>query len=186
MEQKKTPTWLVVLCVIIGIFILGTVIISVGDNDKNNGNENNTTTINSTDITNDSKNQKTSDYSLDKSFKFDDLEITIGSQIEFVKNTNEFSDEYDKDVIKIPITVKNLKNETHSLNMFYIKVFGSQGTEVKNQFAYFDDSIQSGGELRPDASYTKYLYYTYDGDGKYTIELDNFAKKIDIDLNIAK
>ncbi|MBR2708527.1 MAG: DUF4352 domain-containing protein [Bacilli bacterium] len=182
MEKKKTPIWLVVICVIIGIFLL-IGILGNSDETGTNSDSNDTTTVNTN---SDSKKKKDSAYKLDSPFTFDDLEITIGSQIQFVQNDNQFSDDYQKDVIKIPITVKNLKDETHSLNMFYIKMFGSQGTEINDQSSYFDDSVQFAGDLRPEASYTKYLYYVYDGDGKYTIELNDIAKKIDINLNIAK
>ena len=111
------------------------------------------------------KNTKKNQYELDKAFKFDGLEITISSQYEFTTLDNEFSDYYNSTVVKVPVTVKNLKDETHSLNMFYINWLGSTGTEVENFSAYFDDAVEYAGDLRTGASYTKYFYFLYDGDG---------------------
>lgn len=123
---------------------------------------------------------------LGDTFTFDDLEITIGKEISFVKITNEFSENYGKDVVKIPITIKNLKEETHSLNMFYYKVFGANGTELNDVSIYFDDSVDLAGELRSGASYTKYLYYPYDENGIYAIEFDNWSSKITVEFDVKK
>lgn len=126
------------------------------------------------------------EYKLNEPFKFDDLEITISSNYEFSSIDNEYSEHNNNPVVKIPVTVKNLKNETHSLNMFYYTFLGSKGTELDNVSSYFDDCIDHAGDLRQDASYTKYFYLLYDGDGTYTIEFDNFHNKINFDISITK
>ena len=131
-------------------------------------------------------NSKNNKYALDKVFQFDDLEINISSSYEFTNIDNEYSEHNGATVVKVPITVKNLKDETHSLNTFYVNWFGSKGTEVETFEFYFDDSVDLAGELRTGASYTKYFYFLYDGDGTYTIELDNWTNKISIDMNITK
>lgn len=131
----------------------------------------------------DSKNNQ---YSLDKAFKFDNLEVTISSNYEFTTIDNEYSEYNGATVIKVPVTVKNLKDETHSLNTFYVNWFGSAGTEVETFEFYFDDSVDLAGNLRTGASYTKYFYFLYDGNGVYTIELDNWTDKISIDMDITK
>ena len=87
-------------------------------------------------------------------------------------------------VVKVPITVKNLSSETHSLNMFYYSIFGSKGRELDSVSSYFDDSVDFAGELRNGASYTKYLYFLYDGNGTYAIEFDNFSTKVIVEFNI--
>ena len=74
---------------------------------------------------NDSTNQNNSSInedstcSVNKPFKFDDLEITISDKYSFDTIDNEFSEYDNQTVIKLPVTIKNLKDETHSLNMFY-------------------------------------------------------------------
>ena len=123
---------------------------------------------------------------LGETFNFDDLEITLGKNISFTKVENEFSEDNGKTVVKVPITIKNLKSETHSLNMFYYKAFGANGTELDDKAAYYDDSIDFAGELRSGASYTKYLYYLYDADGKYAIEFDNWSTKVTVEFDVKK
>lgn len=180
MEEKKKkgmPKWAIILIVIFAIGIVGT---ALNDDDKSSSNNGSNQTVNKT--------SKENKYELNKPFKFDDLEITIGNEVNFVTLDNEFSEHNGKDVVKIPITVKNLKDESHQLNMFYIKTFGSSGTELADISSYFsdEDGIEFAGELMPNASYTKYLYFLYDGNGTYVIKLDNYSQKIEIKLDITK
>lgn len=123
---------------------------------------------------------------LGETFIFDELEITLGKDISFTKIDNEYSDYYGKTVVKLPITVKNLKDETHSLNMFYYNVFGASGTETKSVTIYFDDGIDEAGDLRTGASYTKYMYFIYDQDGEYAIEFDDFVSKVTVEFDVKK
>ena len=46
---------------------------------------------------------------------------------------------------------QEFKDETHSLNMFYYKGFGSNGTELDTLGYYFDNSVEEAGELRSGA-----------------------------------
>ena len=176
-KKKKMPTWAIVLIVIVSIGILG-VILSRGEENKDNDNDNINETTNKT---------ETTKYEVNKPFEFDNLEITIGNEISFVKVDNQFSEHDGKDVVKVPITVKNKKDKSHNLNMFYLKIFGSKGTELDSITAYFmEDDVDFAGELMPEASYTKYLHFLYDGDGVYTIKFDNYSKEIEFKLNIKK
>lgn len=129
---------------------------------------------------------KKKSYGFDEKFTFDDLEITIGKDYSFTKIKNQFSDDNGKDVVKLPVTVKNLKDETHGLNMFYYTVYGSKGTKADSKAAYFDESLDFGGDLRSGASYTKYMYFLYDGDGEYAIEFSNFSSKVTAEFDIKK
>ena len=141
---------------------------------------------------NDSTNQNNSSInedstcSVNKPFKFDDLEITISDKYSFDTIDNEFSEYDNQTVIKLPVTIKNLKDETHSLNMFYYSFFCSKGTELDSISSYFDDSVDFAGDLRQNALYDKYFYLLYDGDGTYTIEFDDWSNKISIDIEIKK
>lgn len=129
---------------------------------------------------------KKKSYGLGETFTFDDLEITLGSDISFTTIKNDYSEYNGKDVIKLPITVKNLKDETHGLNMFYYKVYGSQGSKSNSVTSYFDDGVDEAGDLRSGASYTKYMYFIYDGNGKYAIEFDNWSTKITVEFDVNK
>lgn len=124
-------------------------------------------------------------------FVFDDLEITIGNEedVTWDKIDNEFSDKNGADVIVLPVTVKNLKDESHSLNMFYYKIYGSAGTEADTASAYFSDSdIEYAGDMRSGASVTSAFHIVYDGDGDYYIEFSELfaSDKIEVKLPIAK
>ena len=126
------------------------------------------------------------DLGLGDKFTFDELEITIGSKYEFSKVKNQFSEHNNKVVVKLPVTIKNLKNETHHLSFMYYKFFGSKGTELDGVESYFDDSVDNAGDLRHGASYTKYFYFLYDGDGEYAIEFDDWSIKKTVVFNIKK
>ena len=53
--------------------------------------------------------EEKNEYVVNKPFEFDDLEITVHDNVEFVVVDNQFDEDNGKDVVKIPITVKNLK-----------------------------------------------------------------------------
>lgn len=128
-------------------------------------------------------------YKIGETFKFDDFELTIGSDIKIDIIKNEFSEHDGKDVIKIPITVKNIGKETTSLNMFYYNCYGTQGIQLEDASSFFDDSLDYAGSLRSGASYTRYAYYIYDGDGEYTLEFNNSlldSDKIEVKFNVKK
>lgn len=134
-----------------------------------------------------SENDSKKEYKFNEAFEFDDLELTISNDISFTILDNEFSDNNGKDVVRVPVTVKNIGKENNKINMFYIKYFGINGTEIDDASTYFDeDSIEFAGDLQPGASYTKYFYFIYEGDGTYTINLDNWSTKIDFKLDIKK
>lgn len=179
-NKRLTMKVKIILAAIFGVlFLLFTFIPS--DTETNDNPQENT---NSNEEIDNNTNIKTT-YSFDEIFEFDDLEITIGSGYTFVKVDNQYSEYYQKDIVKLPITVKNTKDETHSLNMFYYTIFGSTGTETDNTWVYFDDSVESSGELRSGSSYTKYLYFLYDGNGTYAIEFDDIwdQKTVEIEIN---
>ena len=129
---------------------------------------------------------KKNSYGLGETFVFDELEITLDSTYSFATINNRFSDLNGRDVIRLGATVKNLSEETHSLNMFFYDLFGSQGTELETVSAYFDDNIDYAGDLRPDASYHTNFYILYDGNGKYGIDFDNYSQKINVEFFIQK
>lgn len=130
-------------------------------------------------------------FTFGSTFVFDNLEITIGNAEDVTWSTidNQFSDKYGADIIVLPVTVKNLKDESHKLNMYYYTFFGSAGTEIKSVSTYFHNSdIAFAGDLRSGASITSAFHIEYDGDGDYYIEFDraSAAKKIEVKLPITK
>ena len=124
---------------------------------------------------------------LDRTFEFDDLEITLGSDYSFKTVDKSYSDYYGKEVVKLPITVKNLSDEDNNLNIFYYTVIGPNDEKVNtNVSIYFDDACDYAGDLESGESYDKYLYFIYDGDGQYKIKFDNYSDKQTIKFKIEK
>lgn len=190
--NQKMPIWAIAL---LGIIIIFITIGIFGNDDTNNkrtnysnGNNNSTTNSNinqgKTENPDQSQNSTKKVYGFNEAFVFDNLEITIGSNYAFEVVQNHFSEYNNQSAIKLPITVKNLSNDTHGLNMFEYDVYGSKGTEAQDLGAYFDENIDHAGDLRSGASYTKFLYFLYDGDGKYAIEFDNYSTKITVEFEI--
>ncbi len=121
---------------------------------------------------------------LGSTIEFDDLSITFGTELSTAVLENQFSDLNGSTVVSVPVSITNHKEETHSLNMFYVEEFGSQGTELDTCYTYFDD-IRMAGEMRPDATMEGALYFLYDGDGTYYISFDNFKEKVEVEIPVA-
>ena len=121
--------------------------------------------------------------------EFDELEITFGEAVEYESVSNQFADLNGSEVVKVPITVKNIGSEVNGLNMFYVTEYGSKGVALEGVSAYFDDDIRwvaGSDSLRPDASTSAFMYFLYDGDGDYYISFDNWSEKIEVKLPISK
>ena len=118
-------------------------------------------------------------------FEFDDFTIQIGGGATATIFDNQFSEYNGSTVIALPVTLTNNKSEPSQLNMFYLKEFGSAGTELNSIFTYFDD-IRMAGEMRPGASMNGNLYFLYDGNGTYYLSFQKpWQKAIEVELPIA-
>ena len=73
--------------------------------------------------------------SLDEKFNFDDLDITLSSNYTAFIFQDTYSDQNGSAVIKMPVSVRNNKNEPHSLNLFYYSAYGSKNIEL-SRFLY--------------------------------------------------
>jgi hypothetical protein len=124
-------------------------------------------------------------HELGETFEYDDFEIKVANSVTFTTVDNEFSDYYEKDVVKLEATIKNKSKETNSLSFLELKYFGAKGSELDSLEAYFDDSIGlNDGDLSSGASYTKSFYMPYDGDGSYKIELGLLNVEDTIEFNV--
>lgn len=121
-----------------------------------------------------------------QAFNFDNFSITIGSELVWDAVSNRFSDQNGAEVVRVPITIVNVSDETDSLNTFYITLYGSQGTKLDSVTYYFKDALKAGESLRPEAEITKYLCFLYDGDGDYYVKFNNYSENIEIKIPIAK
>lgn len=173
---------------LVGIIAIGLTGCSNDNNTNNeeNNNSNNNYNNSSNDSSNNSNTIQNNKYGLGDTFVFDGLELTFDTTYSFATIKNKYSKHNGKSVIKLGINVKNVSSQKNSLNMFSYDLFGSQGTELDSITSYFDDTIDYAGDLKPDASYKSYFYILYDGDGKYSIDFDNYSQEISIEFNVAK
>lgn len=123
---------------------------------------------------------------LGSTFEFDGFSITLGDSYSLATLNNQFSENNGASVIAVPATITNNNADTASLNMFYVKYFGSQGTELDSVFTYFDDSVEMLGELRPGASATGNFYMLYDGNGDYYISLDSWSQQVEVKIPVTQ
>lgn len=124
---------------------------------------------------------------LGSTFEFDGLEISIGSELKWSIIDNQASDKNGAEVFGVLITIKNLTDKTHGLKAPYITRFGSRGSKLGSGVdVYFEDSMFTMGDLRSGAEGTAYLYFLYDGDGTYYIELSNRKINAEVELVIEK
>lgn len=188
-----------VLC--IGIITIGLTGCSsnktTNDSNNNSNNYNNSSTTNNPNSSDNSDNSnngslnisntiKNNKYELGETFTFDNLELTFDTTYSFTTIKNKYSEYNGQSVIRLGVNVKNISSEKNHLNMFYYDLFGSQGTQLDSISSYFDDPIDYAGDLKPGAAYKSYFYILYDGDGKYSIDFDNYSQEISVEFNINK
>jgi len=130
----------------------------------------------------------TGTFTFGDTFIFDDLEITFGKEYQRTTVDNKYSEHYEKDVIKFPITIKNIKNETHNLNMFYYTLFNPAGNEADTLLMIFNDDILSAGKMRSGATQNTYIHVLYEGDGDYYAEFSKLfgGDTIEVRLPVKK
>ena len=59
----------------------------------------------------------------DKKFVFDDLEIIVSSKYNFL-NTEKMQKQYEgKDIIEIPVQVKNVESKENNFSISYLKIY---------------------------------------------------------------
>ena len=143
----------------------------------------NTTKSSSTRIDTSSKNGK---VKLGDTFTFNNFELTIGKEVSFSKVEASYSDKNGTEVVAVPITIKNVGEETKSFNYFYTTYFGSKGTELSGIEYYFEDSIYKTGSLRSGGSINAKMYFIYDGDGTYAAEFNDYTDKYELEFEVKK
>lgn len=119
-------------------------------------------------------------------FTFDELEITIGKNYSFDIIDNEFDKDNKKEVVKLPINVKNLKNEEHHLSMIYYTIKSPNKVKLASKARYYNDSIDYAENLPSEKSYTKYIYFVYEKDGVYSLDFNNGNEKKEVYIEIKK
>ena len=123
--------------------------------------------------------------SLGSTVEFDGMAIAFGDAYGTATLDNQFSDHFGATVIAMPVTITNNNSKTHGLNMFAVKAFGPQGTELDSVFTYFDDDVRMMGDLRPGASSNGNLYFLYDGNGDYYLDFGFYRTDVEVKIPVS-
>lgn len=116
---------------------------------------------------------------------YDNFRISFKDGRTYTTIDNKYSDYNGSIALRIPVAIKNIGNETDSLNMFAVTLYGTKGTELDSIQYLFDDGDDLYTKLRPDASIDACFYILYDGEGKYFISFGLFGKiETEVSLNI--
>lgn len=153
-------------------------------NYSNSTNSNTSTNSNNTKTTTPTV-QKNKKYTLGDTIEFDGYVITFDKEYSFDTLSNQFSEYNGQSAVKIGVTVKNVSGKTGHINRYDITRFGSKGTESDNIDYYFDESLTDAGDIRDGASYYKYIYILYDGNGTYGLDFDNYITTKTVEFEIS-
>ena len=124
---------------------------------------------------------------LDKAFVYDGLEMTFSSSYEIViYQPSQYSNK--REVVKMPVTVKNVGTKANSLGNLDVNIFDPSGVETSDMCPYYMDvdAVEFAGSLQPGSSYTKSMYFEYQGDGEYRIEFGLLEAEKVLKFNIQK
>lgn len=130
---------------------------------------------------------ETENENTSNSIIFNGMEITPKTEsASLVLDEKEYSDHYQEKVIVYPLVIKNVGNETNSLNHYFAHYYGSQGKEMDMLYFDFDDGFDIYTSLRPGASIEGNFYMLYDGNGDYYIRFSDFSevKEICVTVNV--
>lgn len=121
-------------------------------------------------------------------FEFDGFQITIKDNYSMTKVDNMFSEYDQKKVVKVPIKIKNLKDERDSLNMFFYEVYGpKEDTKLNTVSAYFMEDkkeLDFGSKILPGKTVTRNAYFLYEGKGDYVFYFNNNSEEIQAFITI--
>jgi len=125
------------------------------------------------------------EFALNETLVFDDLEITFHKDFEWAKVVASWHNLYGESVFAIPVTVTNIGEETNSFP-WNVKRFGSNGLELESVAFIADDDITRSGDIRPGATLTGRIHILYDGDGEYVIEISNYNDTVRVIFNVVQ
>jgi len=130
----------------------------------------------------------TGGYTFGSTFVFNDLEITFFDDVEWVTVENRFSDRDGAYVARVPMSITNLRGETHGLNMFSFNHFGTAGTRLDSVSSFFSDyDVSFAGDMRSGATQNTHMHILYDGSGDYYIEFSQlFGPTTEVRLPLSR
>ena len=124
-------------------------------------------------------------YNVGETFKFQTFEITVGTP-SLTKVEDMYSSVVTNDIIKIPITVKNVGKTHGRLFEKYYDVFDYNDNRLKDASFYFKDTMTIADDIQVDESIDRNLYFEYTGEEHYKIVFESKFQKYIVDLPINK
>ena len=123
----------------------------------------------------------------DKKFVFDDLEIIVSSKYNFL-NTEKMQKQYEgKDIIEIPVQVKNVESTENNFSISYLKIYNEKGEEIRELGSLFKDkSFENSPKLGKGEMTIKNIYIPYNGNGKYKMIFKTFYEEKELEMEIKK
>ena len=123
----------------------------------------------------------------DKKFVFDDLEIIVSSKYNFL-NTEKMQKQYEgKDIIEIPVQVKNVESTENNFSISYLKIYNEKGEEIRELGSSFKDkSFENSPKLGKGEMTIKNIYIPYNGNGKYKMVFKTFYEEKELEMEIKK
>jgi len=127
------------------------------------------------------------ELTLGDTFKFDGLEITFGTDVRIVihESNSIFDMNKTKEVVRVPIAVKNIKEESNALKRWDLTFFGPQGIEIEDMSRHFSDNIKNDN-IRSSVEIYYSLYFLYEGNGDYFIEFNDYGRKTEVKVPVTK
>ena len=121
----------------------------------------------------------------DKKFLFDDLEIIVSSTSNFL-NTEKIQKQYEgKDIIEIPVQVKNVENTENNFSISYLKIYNEKGEEIRELGSLFKDkSFENSPKLGKGEMTIKNIYIPYNGNEKYKMIFKTFYEEKELEMEI--
>ena len=116
------------------------------------------------------------DYIQNETFAFMNYELTFGEEEVLKLN--------DKEIIKVPVTVKNVGDEASHLSRFYYKFYDSSGTELNTAGSSYNDSLDYAENLKSGENYTKYIYFCKNSKKFYYIELNDTYNRYKVSIEL--
>jgi len=112
---------------------------------------------------------------LGSTFEFEDLLITLGTEIGWSTIDRSWHDLHGQEVFYIPITLTNLYNATNRLQTNRISPFGPDGLRLDDVGGLVDNDVSDWtNEMRSGATLHSNMHILYNGSGQYVLEFQSW------------
>jgi len=110
-----------------------------------------------------------------ETFEFMNFEITIQAEMNWTTINNGWHELGGAYIFYVPIVVTNRGDQSDYFDTFLYRTFGPDGVEMVDVAWLLEDSIAYERQLSPNEQITSYLPFLFVGDGRYTIEFDDWG-----------